>query len=133
MIVDTSALMCMILGEPEREQFADVLRAARSCRMSTANYLETGIVVDRRGHPGLSRLVETMIHRLKIELVPVLSAHARIARQAYRDYGKGSGHPARLNFGDCFAYALAVDADEPLLYKGDDFVHTDVRAAVRPA
>jgi ribonuclease VapC len=63
--------------------------------------------------------------------MPVTSDQARIARQAYRDYGKRSGHPARLNFGDCFAYALAIDTDEALLFKGDDFGHTDVRRAVR--
>jgi ribonuclease VapC len=98
--------------------------------MSAASYLETSIVIDRSRDPRPSRQFDLLLHEAGIEIVPVTVEQARIAREAYRDFGKGSGHPAGLNFGDCFAYALATDRGEPLLYKGDDFVHTDIRSAL---
>jgi len=91
--------------------------------------LETSIVLDGRHDPAQSARLDDLIEELGMVIEPVTSHQARIARQAYRDYGKGSGHPANLNFGDCFSYALARDKREPILYKGDDFVHTDLRSA----
>ena len=128
MIVDPSSVLAVLLGEPEREAFVRVLSAAGRSRMSAAGYLELAIVVDGRRQPVLSRRLDEALDQLGVELVPVTPAQARIARQAYRDFGRGSGHPARLNFGDCFTYALAVESGEPMLWKGDDFGHTDVRA-----
>jgi ribonuclease VapC len=98
--------------------------------MSAATFLELSIVIDSRGDPVLSREIDELIQRFTIQIEPVTAEQARIARQAYRDYGKGSGHPANLNFGDCFSYALAREKREPILYKGDDFVHTDLRSAL---
>lgn len=97
--------------------------------MSAANYVEVGIVVDAQRNPVASRRVDDAIAQARIQIVPVTEAQARIARDAYRDFGKGSGHPARLNYGDCFAYALAKEAGEPLLFKGNDFSKTDVEPA----
>ncbi len=98
--------------------------------MSAANYLESGIVTDRADDPRLGRKLDALLVEAAITIEPVTPEQARIARAAHRDFGRGSGSPARLNFGDCFAYALAIDRNEPLLYKGDDFGHTDVRSAL---
>jgi ribonuclease VapC len=98
--------------------------------MSTASYLESAILVDRNPSPLLAREFDRTVAVLEVELVPVTAAQAVIARTAYRDFGRGSGHRAKLNFGDCFAYALAIERNEPLLYQGDDFGHTDVRSAL---
>ena len=98
--------------------------------MSAASFLEAAIVVDRNRDPVLSRRFDELIREAEIIIEPVTEAQARIAREAYRDFDRGSGHPARLNFGDCFAYALAKDQGEPLLFKGDDFVHTDITSAL---
>lgn len=98
--------------------------------MSAGTFLECSIVIDGRRDPLFSREFDEFMNRFEIEVVPVDVDQARVAREAYRDYGRGSGHPAKLNFGDCFAYALASVTDEPLLYKGDDFVHTDIRSAL---
>jgi ribonuclease VapC len=130
MIVDTSALVSILLDEADAQSLSDAIAAAPDCRLSAANYLELGIVVDGRRDPVSSRMVDEIIRRSRIVIEPVSERQARIAREAYRDFGRGSGHPANLNFGDCFAYALAKDAGEPLLYKGTDFSHTDVRSAL---
>jgi ribonuclease VapC len=114
-------------------QLSAKLDAAESCSLSAASYLESGIVVDGWRNPVLSRQLDELIHRFSIEVEPVTAEQARIARQAYRDYGRGSGHPANLNFGDCFSYALARAKREPILYKGDDFGHTDLRSALDEA
>ena len=129
MIVDTSALIAILNGEPERERFVDLIGKSGSVRMSVASYLELTIVVDRRGDPVLSRRIDELLAALGVELVDVTADHARTARSAYRDFGRGSGHPAGLNFGDCFAYALAQESRQTLLFKGDDFGHTDIRPA----
>ncbi len=100
--------------------------------MSAANFFEAAIVVDASRNPVSIRQFDEFLSLAGIEVMPVSVEQARIARQAYRDFGKGSGHPAGLNFGDCFAYALAKDMGEPLLYKGDDFGHTDVKKALVP-
>lgn len=95
--------------------------------MSTATFLEAAIVVDSKSNPTASRRYDDLLRDMTITLVPVDETQVRIAREAYRDFGKGSGHPAQLNFGDCFAYALAKATGEPLLFKGNDFSHTDVQ------
>ncbi|MBF6124256.1 type II toxin-antitoxin system VapC family toxin [Nocardia brasiliensis] len=130
MIVDASALLAIIGSEPERGDFIDALDAAESRSMSVVNHFEVAIKVDRSRDPILSRRFADLIDEGDIELAPVSVEQAAVARAAYRDFGKGSGHPAQLNLGDCFAYALATVTKEPLLYKGNDFVHTDIRSAV---
>ena len=127
MIVDTSALVAILRGEPEASVFIDALAGSEATTMSAGTYLEAAIVVDANRDPVLSARFDELIDVAAIEVAPVDVEHARVARQAYRDYGKGSGHPARRNLGDCFAYALARARGEPLLCKGDDFVHTDIR------
>jgi ribonuclease VapC len=129
-IIDSSALVAMVRGERDADRYRVAIRSATAKSMSAANYVETGIVVDSRRDPVATRELDDALQRYEIAVVAVTEAHARIARQAYRDFGKGSGHRALLNFGDCFAYALAIDTGEPLLFKGDDFSHTGVRAAV---
>ena len=130
MIVDSSALVAILLEERDSRQYAEAIDGADRARMSAATYIEIGIVIDKRRDPPLSRGMDRFITAAAIGIEPVTERQARIAREAYRDYGKGSGHPARLNFGDCFAYALARDMDEPLLFKGDDFSHTEITAAI---
>ena len=130
MIIDTSALVAILRGEPERTSFADAIARDPFPRISAATYLEVGVVVDGRRNPMLSRLVDSVIAEGDISIEPVTARQALIARAAYRDFGRGSGHPARLNFGDCFSYALAKDTGEELLFKGDDFIHTDIRPAL---
>lgn len=128
MIVDSSALVAIVRGEPEAMPFINAISSAE-CRMSVANWFETTIVVDR--NPARSRReFDVIVEGGQIELVPVTVEQARIARVAHREFGRGSGHPAGLNMGDCFAYALAKDTGEPLLFKGDDFGHTDIRSAL---
>lgn len=126
MIIDTSALVTILRGEPEAEAYLEAIRISQRRRLSAGSYLELGIVIDRSRDPIASRGVDELLGRLSIVIEPVTPAQARIAREAYRDFGKGSGHRAALNFGDCFAYALAREHNEPLLFKGDDFGHTDI-------
>ena len=132
MIVDASAIVAIVLAQDDAARIAGALEGAGTARMSAANFLESAIVVDASRNPVSIRQFDEFLSLAGIEVVPVSVKQARIARQAYRDFGKGSGHPARLNFGDCFAYALAKDTGEPLLYKGDDFGHTDVKKALAP-
>lgn len=129
-IVDTSAIIAILQDEPEAAAFATVADAAAQCRISAANFLEAAIVIDGRRDPIASRRLDDLLAELRMVIEPVTEAQARIARQAYRDFGRGSGHPARLNYGDCFAYALARDRGEPLLFKGEDFGHTDIEPAL---
>jgi ribonuclease VapC len=130
MIVDSSALVAVALNEPDAASFATTLNRTAKPAISAANYLEASIVIDRSGNPLASRIFDELVREVGLTIEPVTAEQARIAREAYRDFGKGSGHPAGLNFGDCFAYALAKDRGEPLLFKGDDFSHTDVRSAL---
>jgi|ERR1039458_9481543 ribonuclease VapC len=130
MIVDSSALIAIIRGETDAEALAQAMEDADSLRVSAGTYLEAFIVADGYRNPKLSARLEEILDHPRFAIEPVTVAQAKIARQAYRDYGRGSGHPANLNFGDCFTYALARDKREPLLYKGDDFVHTDLRPAI---
>lgn len=130
MILDTSALIAILQAEPEADRLLDAILQADQAQMSAATFVEAAIVIDGRRDPVLSRMFDTLLNDLGVEIRPVSVDQARLARQAYRDFGKGSGHPARLNFGDCFSYAAAVAVDDVLLFKGDDFRHTDVRPAV---
>jgi len=116
--------------EPEANLYIKIIGESAAPSMSTASFLETAIVVDSRRDPVSSRTLDQICKDAKIMFVPVDEKQMQTARQAYRDFGKGSVHPARLNFGDCFAYALAKAMDEPLLYRGTDFSHTDVRPAI---
>jgi ribonuclease VapC len=128
-IIDSSAIVTILRKEPGWTEFAEKLDAADSISISTGTYLEISIVIGRQNDPVMNREIDSLMEEFDISIEPFTVEQARIARQAYRDFGKGSGHRANLNFGDCFAYALAREKREPLLYKGDDFVHTDVRSA----
>jgi ribonuclease VapC len=130
MIVDSSALIAILKREPQWQAISKVLDASKSTHISAANYFETSIVVDGWRNPILSNEFDELIERFCIQIEPVTASQAKIARQAYRDFGKGSGHRAGLNFGDCFTYALAREKREPVLWKGDDFGHTDLRPAI---
>jgi ribonuclease VapC len=129
-IVDTSALIAILRDESEARLFAEAIAAA-ACRMSAASFLEAAAVIDAARDPVASRRFDELLATARIAIEPVTEAQARIAREAYRDFGKGSGHRAQLNFGDCFTYALAKESGEPLLFKGDDFHHTDIAVARR--
>ena len=128
MIVDTSAVLAILFDEPDADRYARAIAEAPRCRMSVAGYLEAAIVLESRAGPDAAHELDRLIERAAIELAPVTSGHAQAARRAWRRFGKGN-HPAGLNFGDCFAYALADAAGEPLLFKGGDFARTDIEAA----
>jgi ribonuclease VapC len=130
-IVDTSALIAILRAEPEAAACAAAIEGAANRRISVANWLEAAIVIDGSRDPIASRRFDDLVQEAGLVIEPVTEVQARIARDAYRDFGRGSGHPARLNFGDCFAYALARAAGEPLLFKGTDFAHTDIAPALR--
>jgi ribonuclease VapC len=130
MIVDTSAIIAVLKEESDAPRFHRALTSSTEPkRISAANYLEAAIVVDANRNPLLSRRLDDMMVQTEIMAEPVTVKQAEIARAAYRDFGKGSSHPPQLNLGDCFAYALAKSMQEPLLFKGDDFAHTDVAIA----
>ena len=131
MIVDSSALIAILKREQGWPTFSKALDSAESLRITAANYLETSIVVDGWRAPILSIEFDELIERFKIVIEPVTAAQAKIARQAYRDFGRGSGHRANLNFGDCFTYALAREKREPVLWKGDDFGNTGLHPAAQ--
>ncbi len=128
MIIDTSAIVAILRAKPEALAFAKAIETAVIRRISAANFVEAAIVIDGSHNPIASRRFDDLVKEAQLVIEPVTEAQAQIARKAYRDFGRGSGHPAKLNFGDCFAYALAKDRGEPLLYKGDDFAHTDITA-----
>lgn len=130
MIVDTSALIAILKNEPESEPFAKALEAAKVVRVSAATYLEAHIVVEGYRNPVLMARLEEILENPGVEIEPVTMEQAKIAWEAYRDYGRRSGHPANLNFGDCFSYALARVKREPILFKGADFKHTDLRPVI---
>lgn len=131
-VVDSSVLICLLREEPETPRFLPILlRETGRLKMSAANYLEAGIVIDSNRDDGLSQRLDRLIAHFEIEIVAVSRDHAKIARSAYQRFGKGH-HPARLNYGDCFAYALARAEAAPLLFKGEDFPQTDVQVASRP-
>jgi ribonuclease VapC len=130
MIIDTSALIAILRDEDDAADMALAIERVQDRRISAANWLETAVVIDASRDPVASRRFDQLIQTAELHVEPVTHAQARIARAAYRDFGKGSGHKAGLNFGDCFAYALAKTCGEPLLFKGDDFGHTDITAAL---
>ena len=128
MVLDTSAVLAILLDESERRLFGDAIESDAVRLISAASYFEAAIVMEsRHGDDGVAAL-KRLLAEAAVEVVPVTLDHAETARQAYRRYGKGY-HPAKLNFGDCFSYALAKIAREPLLFKGTDFVQTDIVAA----
>ena len=133
MIVDTSALIAIVRQESDAPSYAAAIEASPVNRISAATFLEVSIVIDRARDPLVSRRLDELLAEGRFVIEPVSEAQARTAREAYRDFGKGSGHRAGLNFGDCFAYALARELNEPLLFKGDDFGHTDIPFVGRPA
>ena len=127
MVIDTSVIVAILLGEPEAEAFAAAIDADQSRLLSAANALEIYLVIARAQREEGVRELDLFLMRAQIELVPFDNEQYRFAREAFRRFGKGR-HPAALNFGDCFAYALSVASGEPLLFKGNDFSRTDVRA-----
>jgi ribonuclease VapC len=129
LIIDTSALLAILRAEPEAQVCAESIEGASVRRISAGTFLEAAIVVDASGDPVASRRLDDLLRAASIAVEPVTVEQAHIGREAYRDFGKGSGHPAQLNFGDCFAYALAKQMGEPLLFKGSDFRHTDIEPA----
>ena len=130
MITDTSAIIAILTGEDDAAVYAQAIAGADVRRLSAASYLECGIVLDSQRDPVISRALDELLQEAEFVVEPVTGRQARLARQAYADFGKGSGHPAGLNFGDCLSYALALDLREPLLWKGDDFRHTGVQSAL---
>lgn len=129
MVIDTSALVAMLIGEPEAERFEAAVEQDPRRLMSAASYFETAIAIETRfGEPG-GRELDLWLHRAAVDLVSVDADQAEWARLAYRKFGKGR-HPAGLNFGDCFSYAAAKIRGQPLLFKGTDFSLTDISSAV---
>jgi ribonuclease VapC len=126
MIIDTSAIIAILRNEREAAFCVRVIAEADHCRVSAVNYVEAAVVIDASNDPIASRRFDEFVKTAQISIEAVTQIHAQIARNAYRDFGRGSGHPAKLNFGDCFAYALAKSMDETLLFKGNDFIHTDI-------
>lgn len=129
MIVDASAVLTVLFGEEEAARYDRAMTEAPLCRMSVVNFLEAAVVLESRIGASGGRNLDAFIEEAPIELEPVTPEHAYAARQAWRRFGKGN-HPAGLNFGDCFAYALAETSGEPLLFKGGDFSLTDVEDAL---
>lgn len=132
MVLDTSALLAILLNEPDAPAFALAIDADPVRLLSAANLVETTIVIEARVGGAGGRELDLLLHKAAIEVVAVDAGQAELARHAYRQFGKGR-HPAGLNYGDCFAYALAQSAGEPLLFKGDDFSKTDVAAVPWPS
>ncbi len=132
MVIDTSALLAILRDEPERRRFNELIEASPQRLISAATLLETGIVLEARGGESAGRELDLFLHRARFQVVPVDAEQAELARSAFRKYGKRR-HPAGLNFADCFSYALAESAGEPLLYKGWDFSQTDIPAACQRA
>ena len=129
MIVDSSAVVAILNREADAERYEDAIASALKRRMSVANLLEASIVVEGRGGAVAGHELDLLLERFGIELEPVTAEQLAAARRAWRRFGRGN-HPAALNFGDCFAYALAETTGEPLLFKGGDFAKTDVEAAL---
>jgi ribonuclease VapC len=130
-IVDTSAIVAIVLAEPGVEALKEALAQAKNPRMSAPSYVELCAVMQRRGRPEIGRVVDRLLAAYRIQIESFDAHQAHVAAQAYRDYGRGSGHPARLNLGDAYSYALASVSREPVLYLGDDFASTDIQSALR--
>jgi ribonuclease VapC len=128
MIIDTSAIVAILFNEDDAQIYAEAISRADSCRVSAATFVETAIVVESQTKNNGSRQLDAFIRRAGITIEPVTEEQAHIARQAFTDFGKGR-HPAGLNYGDCFSYALSQAMREPLLFKGKDFAKTDLSVA----
>jgi ribonuclease VapC len=129
MILDCSPLVAILAGEPDAELYIQAISRAPRCRISAGNFIELSIVVESQFPIEVLRQCDALFRRVGIVIEPVTVEHAQLARQAFHDFGKGR-HPAGLNFGDCFAYALARQTGEPLLFKGNDFSKTDIVSAL---
>ena len=132
MVIDTSALVAILCNEPDAALFEEAIERDTTRLISTASLLETSIVIETRFGEIGGRELDLLIHKAQIAIEPFDQDQTEIAREAYRTYGK-ERHPAGLNYGDCFAYALSVARGEPLLYKGDDFIKTDIKSALTTA
>ncbi len=130
MIIDTSAIIAILRAEADGLLYARAIEKASLRKISAANYLETAMVIDASGDAIASRRFDDFFSEADIKIEPVTERQAQLAREAYRDFGKGKRHSANLNFGDCFAYALARDTGDTLLFKGSDFSRTDIRSAL---
>jgi len=130
MIIDTSALVAILRDEPEAEICARAIESAAERRVSAVSFVEAAVVIDGSSDPIASRRFDDLLRAARVGIEPITEIQARLARDAYRDFGKGSGHSAKLNFGDCFAYALAKATGESLLFIGADFEHTDIVPAI---
>lgn len=126
LVVDSSAWVAILRHEPEARALLEAITNAATVHVSAASYVEVGAVVDGARDPIASRRFDELLELFEVVVEPVTPGQARRAREAYRDFGRGSGHPARLNYGDVFSYALATELRAPLLFKGTDFTHTDV-------
>ena len=128
MIVDTSAVLAILFGEREARRCDEAIAQAPRCRMSAVSFLEAAIVLESRSGAEAGHELDAFLEAAAIDLAPVTPDQAAAARRAWRRFGKGN-HPAGLNFGDCFSYALAESEREPLLFKGEDFARTDIEAS----
>jgi ribonuclease VapC len=129
MILDTSPLVAILAKEPDSELYVDAISRAPRCRISAGNFIELSIVIESQFDAEVGRQCDALFRRIGIVIEPVTIEQAHLARQAFHDFGRGR-HAARLNFGDCFAYALAKLTREPLLFKGEDFTKTDITSAL---
>lgn len=129
MIVDTSALIAILKEEAGWEDLVARMQKASSRKMSAASWLEAAIIIDALKDATTSWRYDAIFAKLEIRIMPVTEQQAQLARKVYKDFGKGSGHAARLTFGDCFSYALAMESGEALLFKGEDFRHTGIQVA----
>lgn len=129
MILDSSALIAILASEPDSELYIQAISCAPRCRISAGNYVELFIVIESQFGDETARQCDALFRRVGIVIEPLTVEHAQLARRAFRDFGKGR-HRAGLNFGDCFAYALAKHTGEALLYKGNDFSKTDITSAL---
>lgn len=130
MIIDSSAIIAILRNEPDAPELANRIEQADHCFISAAIFVEVSAIVMRSADAEGIEYLDRFIKEVAIIIQPVTAKQAFIAREAYQKFGKGSKHPAQLNFGDCFSYALAKELNEPLLYKGNDFIHTDVLSAL---
>ena len=128
MIVDSSAVLAILYREPDAERYETAIATAPNCRMSAANVLEVSIVVEGRGGEAAGHELDVFLNKAEVALMPIMAEHVEAARFTWRRFGKGN-HRAALNFGDCFAYALAKTTGEPLLFKGEGFAQTDIEPA----
>ena len=129
MVIDSSAVIAILFDEPEAEALLSQIAVAEICRLSAASLVEVGIVLRRDAAAQRRAAFDEMLRLFSINVEPVTEEQAYLALDAYDRFGKGTGHPAGLNYGDCFSYALAKQAGEPLLFKGNDFTRTDLEAA----